>query len=164
MAVKIRPIVLQDAASYRQCFDAVAKEGRYKFEDKAPPLSEVRKRLQLSLQKKTPFLVAVDGERVVGWAAMFSSDAPSLSHNGIFAISLLAEYRGKGLGTKLMAKILKMSQGRFDWATLEVWGKNKHAQKLYKKMGFKVCGRITRQVKLSYGFDDEVIMQKRLRN
>jgi RimJ/RimL family protein N-acetyltransferase len=115
------------------------------------------------LRKKTPFLVAVDEERVIGWASMVSSDAPSLRHNGIFGIGLLPEYRGLGLGTKLMAGVLKLSRGRFDSLILDVFGKNKRAQKLYKNMGFKPCGRITRHVKLAYGFDDVVIMEKRLR-
>ena len=163
MAVKIRPIVLKDAASYRRCWDAVAKERRYVGEYEAPPLSEVRAQLRKNLRKKTPFLVAVDGERVVGFAAVYRPGLPSQSHAGDLGVGLLPAYRGMGLGTKLVAGVLKISRGKFDSVVLVVFRKNKHARKLYKKMGFKPCGGIKKAVKLAYGFDDLLFMQKELR-
>ena len=111
MAVKIRPIVLGDAASLRQCWDAVAKERRYMLWYEAPPLSQVRANLRKSLRKRTPFRVAVDGERVVGWAAVFSPHWPTLSHNGDLMVSLLPDYRRMGLGTKLARSVL-LRRGR----------------------------------------------------
>lgn len=164
MAVKIRPIVLKDAASYRRCWDVVAKERLYITERKAPPLSEVRAQCRKSLREKIPFFVAVDGERVVGSAAVYRRGVPSMSHGGNFGIFLLPEYRGMGLGTKLTAGILKMSRGKFDSVFLEVFAKNKRARQLYKKMGFKPCGRIKDYVKgLAYGSDDALLMQKQMR-
>lgn len=163
MAVKIRPIVLEDAASFRQCYDAVAKERRYLFGYKAPPLSAVQARLRKNLREKTPSLVAVDGERVVGWAAVYRAGVPALSHSGDFAIGLLPEYRGMGLGAKLGAGVLKMARGKFDTLLLTVVRKNKRARKLCKKLGFESCGVEKKAVKLAYGFDDVLIMQKQMR-
>src|SRR5688572_10682290 len=107
MAVKIRPIVLEDAASYRQCFDAVAKERRYLAVYKASPLAEVRANVRKRLREKIPHLVAMDGEHVVGWAIVFRPGLPSLSHNGDLVVCVHPEYRSRGLGTKLAAGILK---------------------------------------------------------
>ena len=61
MAVKIRPVTLEDAASYRQCWDTVARERRHIWWYEAPPLPRLRANLRKSLRQKTPFLVAVDG-------------------------------------------------------------------------------------------------------
>jgi ribosomal protein S18 acetylase RimI-like enzyme len=163
MAVEIRPVVIGDAASYRRCWDAVAKERRYLVEYKAAPLSDVRKSLRASLRRKTSFLVAVDGDRVVGWAAVFSGGWPPNKDSGHFEIGLLRAYRRMGLGTKLAAKILKMSRLKFDSIFCTVLRENVGARKLSKKMGFKLCGTIARGVKLAYGFDDLLVMQKRLR-
>lgn len=164
MAVEIRPIILKDAASYRRCWDAVAKERLYLTEQKAPPLSEVGAQVRKNIRTKTPFLVAVDGERVVGFAAVYRFGLPSLSHNVRFGIGLLPEFRDMGLGTRLMAGLLKMCRGKFDFLYLEVFGKNQRARKLYEKMGFKTCGRIKKYVKgLAYGFDDALLMQKQMR-
>lgn len=164
MAVKVRPIVLKDAASYRRCWDVVAKERLYLTEQTAPPLSEVRALFRESQRKNTPFFVAMDGERVVGFASVFRFGLPSLSHNARLGIGLLPEYREMGLGTKLMAGLLKACRGKFDILYLEVFGKNKRAQKLYRKMGFEACGRIKNYVKgLTYGSDDALLMQKQMR-
>ena len=163
MAVKIRPIVLKDAASYRRCWDAVAKERRYIVEYKAPPLSEVRANVRKTLRKKTPLLVAADGEHIVGFAAVYGFDLPSISHLGDFGTFLLPDYREMGLGTKLMAGVLKMSRGKFDVVRLAVFRKNKRARKLYIKMGFELCGGTKKSVKLAYGFDDMLFMQKQMR-
>lgn len=163
MAVKIRPLVLADAASYRQCWDMVAKEHRYLFWYEAPPLPVVRKNVRRSLRTKTPFLVAVDGERVVGWAAAFSPGEPSLSHNADLMVGLLPDYRRMGLGKKLVAGVLKLCRGRFDSVLFCVFRKNKPARKLSQRMGFEPRGAEAKFVKLAYGFDDLLITQKQLR-
>lgn len=163
MAVKVRPVVLKDAASFRRCWDAVAKERRYIYSYEAPSLPKVRAHLRENLRKKNPILVAVDGERVVGWAVVFRADVPSLSHNGHLAMSLHAEYRGIGLGTELATRILKVSQGKFDSVTCCFFSKNKPARRLSRKMGFALCGREKKFGRLAYGFDDQLIMQKQLR-
>lgn len=164
VVIKIRPITLKDAASYRRCYNAITKERRYFCEFKAPPLSEVKAQLRNNLRKKAPFLVAVDGERVVGFAAVSRFDVPTLNHNARFGIGLLPRYRDMGLGTKLMAGVLKISRGKFDFLYLEVFGKNKRARKLYERMGFELCGRIKKYVKgLAYGSDDALLMQRQMR-
>lgn len=164
MAVRIRPLALKDAASCRQCWDIVAKERRYITERKAPPLSEVRAQARNSLGDKIACLVAVDGERVVGFAAVYRLGLPTLSHNGKFGMFLLPEYRGMGFGTKLIAELLKKCRSKFDVLYLEVFWKNNRARKLYRKMGFEPCGRIKNYVKgLTYGSDDALLMQKQLR-
>lgn len=163
MAVKIRPIVLEDAASYRQCWQIIAKEHLYLVETKVPPLAQIRANLRKNLRLKNPFLVAVDGTRVVGLAFVWRTHWPSLSHNGDLGIRILPEYRGMGLGTKLMTAILKKCRGKIDSVIATVIGKNRQAQKLFKKMGFEHRVRSKNFVKMAYGFDDMVVMQKHVR-
>ncbi len=163
MPVKIRAVVLTDAESLRECWDAVAQERRYIYSYEAPPVSDVRTALRGSSRKKNPFLVAVDGDRVVGWASVSRAEIPSLSHNGHLTMGLHQEYRGTGLGTKLAAEILKVSRGRFDSLTCCFFSKNKPARRLSKRMGFVLCGREKKFGKLVYGFDDQLVMQKLMR-
>jgi ribosomal protein S18 acetylase RimI-like enzyme len=108
-------------------------------------------------------LVAVDGERVVGFAAVYRLGLPTLRHNGRFGMFILPGYRDKGLGTKLVAAILKICRSKFDILYLEVFGKNARARRLYRNTGFEPCGRIKNYVKgLVYGRDDALLMQKQL--
>jgi putative acetyltransferase len=81
-------------------------------------------------------LVAVDGERVVGFAHV--DIERGRSHLGM---ALLAGYRGRGLGRKLL-------NGCVDWSRragahkvdLEVWPHNAAARRLYEGAGFVVEG------------------------
>ena len=60
-----------------------------------------------------------------------SDDMPSL------AISLLPEYRGKGIGTALMRSMLeKVSKQGYNGISLSVQKQN-YAAKMYRKLGFK---------------------------
>lgn len=84
-------------------------------------------------------LVAECDSKIVGavWVRIMndyghiSNDMPSL------AISLLPEYRGKGIGTVLMQSILKtVSEQGYKGISLSVQKQN-YAAKMYKKLGFK---------------------------
>jgi ribosomal protein S18 acetylase RimI-like enzyme len=163
LAVNIRPITLKDVTSYRRCVDAIAKEGRYFVETEAAPLPEMRAQVRRGLKRKNPFLVVTDAERVVGFATVFSSDMPAQLHVAKLGMGLLPAYREKGLGTKLMTAVLKLSRGKFDFMYLDVVGKNRRARKLYEKMGFDLCARLKKTVKLPGGVDDTLIMQKQLK-
>jgi ribosomal protein S18 acetylase RimI-like enzyme len=55
-----------------------------------------------------------------------------------FAISLYEDYRGKGIGTKLMINMLKLlKQKGYKKASLAVQKAN-YAVKMYKKVGFEI--------------------------
>ena len=84
-------------------------------------------------------LVAECDSKIVGavWVRIMndyghvSNDMPSL------AISLLPEYRGKGIGTALMKLMLKtISEQGYKGISLSVQKQN-YAAKMYQKLGFK---------------------------
>ena len=55
-----------------------------------------------------------------------------------FAISLYEEYRGKGIGTQLMLKMLELLKKKgYKQASLAVQKEN-YAVKMYKKVGFEI--------------------------
>ena len=55
-----------------------------------------------------------------------------------FAISLYEEYRGKGIGTKLMETMLKILKDKGYKKTSLAVQKDNYAVKMYKKIGFKI--------------------------
>lgn len=55
-----------------------------------------------------------------------------------FAISLYEEYRGNGIGTKLMETMLKLLKEKGYRKTSLAVQKNNYAVKLYKKVGFRI--------------------------
>lgn len=83
------------------------------------------------------YLVLVDGVRVVGYAGMWII----IDEAHITNVALLPEYRGRGLGEKLMIALMAEARGRGAKSiTLEVRASNSPAKRLYAKLGFICCG------------------------
>ena len=65
--VAIVPIEPGQIGGFRECLDSVARETRYITMIEAPPLPRVTAFVKGNLERRAPQLVAVDGDRVVGW-------------------------------------------------------------------------------------------------
>jgi ribosomal protein S18 acetylase RimI-like enzyme len=86
--------------------------------------------------------VALDGERVVGWADIFPDWAHALAHRGHLGMGVLAAYRGRGLGTRLLSACLaKAASQGLARIELETRVDNTAAIGLYRKLGFIEEGR-----------------------
>ena len=85
-------------------------------------------------------IVADDNGNVVGavWTRIMNDYGHVDDETPSFAISLLKEYRGQGIGTKLMKSMLSLlkEQG-YKKASLAVQKAN-YAVKMYKKVGFNI--------------------------
>ena len=67
------------------------------------------------------------------------------------------EYRGNGIGTKLMAHLVSLAiEARVENITLEVRISNEIARNLYKKFGFREVALR----KFYYGNEDGILMEK----
>ena len=85
-------------------------------------------------------IVADDDGRVIGavWTRIMNDYGHVDDDTPSFAISLYKEYRGKGIGTKMMEQMLELlREHRYKKASLAVQKAN-YAVRLYKKVGFKV--------------------------
>lgn len=81
----------------------------------------------------------VDG-KVVGavWVRIMEDYGHVDNETPSFAISLYKEYRGRGIGTALMVKMLELlRESGYKKASLAVQKEN-YAVKMYKKVGFEV--------------------------
>lgn len=83
--------------------------------------------------------VAEDDGKVVGavWTRIMEDYGHVDPKTPSFAISLIKEYRGKGIGTKLMKKMLEhLKDQGFEQASLAVQ-KSNYAVRMYEKVGFR---------------------------
>ena len=53
------------------------------------------------------------------------------------SIDVLAEYRGKGIGTELMSRVLHIAGNKYKAVSLNVSEENP-AMRLYKRLGFEI--------------------------
>lgn len=85
-------------------------------------------------------IVAEDNGKVIGavWTRIMNDYGHVDDETPSFAISLYKEYRGQGIGTELMRKMISLlkEQG-YKKASLAVQKAN-YAVKMYKKVGFKI--------------------------
>lgn len=110
---------------------------------KAPSLKEEKDWLENKLKdikkKKTIYLLLERNGRVVG-SSDIERKTGRQEHTANFGIVIDREYRGQGLGTKLMSIVLKLAKERMKGLKiiyLDCISYNRGAQKLYKKVGFK---------------------------
>ncbi len=88
--------------------------------------------------ERTYYLLALDGDAVIGYAGTGILDDEAQITNGAVA----PEYRGKKVGAGLMTELIKEAKKRgATRMTLEVRPSNTAALALYQKFGFKDCGR-----------------------
>ena len=85
-------------------------------------------------------LVAEYNNKIVGacWTRIMNDYGHIDNSTPSFAISLYEEYRGKGIGTRLMRSMLKLLKDKgYKKTSLSVQKKN-YAVEMYKKLGFKI--------------------------
>ena len=97
-------------------------------------------------QKDDACLVAVDGDKIIGavWTRILSGEIKGFGnvdeYTPEFAISLYKEYRGRGVGTRLMRAMLALLKEKgYAQAFLAVQ-KDNYAVKMYQKTGFSIVG------------------------
>jgi ribosomal protein S18 acetylase RimI-like enzyme len=84
-------------------------------------------------------LVAEEDGKIVGacWTRIMDDYGHVDNNTPSFAISLYPEYRGRGIGTKLMEEMLKiLKEQGYEKASLAVQKAN-YAVRMYKKVGFE---------------------------
>lgn len=115
------------------------------------------------IRLKSALTICVGG-KPVGMANLYISPFQKLAHQSLFSIMIDEHYRGQGLGTLLMEKLMQAAREdhKIELLHLEVYDGNP-AIGLYKKMGFKEYGRHPRFIKLDKDkYVDKVLMQREL--
>jgi ribosomal protein S18 acetylase RimI-like enzyme len=87
--------------------------------------------------------VVVDGDAIVGFATAGpcrDEDRQGPRHWEVYAIYVLAEHWGRGLGKSLMSRILLRAPSHVADASLWVLADNERAIRFYERMGFVYDG------------------------
>ena len=99
--------------------------------------------------------VAKDNGACVGYAGFWNVSG----EGDVTNVAVLPEYRRRGVGSSLVAEMLKTAESlKLELLTLEVRKSNIAAQKLYEKFGFEILGERKRYY--SDNGEDAYIMTK----
>ena len=127
--------------SLHEALDVVAREKRFLAIMQAPPLEQSLAFYRGLAAARLPHLVAVEGERVIGWADVCALFGEAREHIGVLGMALVPAYRHRGLGAELMRAVIQKSWERqFTRLELNVRADNAHAMALYEKFGFEYEG------------------------
>lgn len=111
-------------------------------------------------------LVAIFDDKVVGWAAL-SKVSNRCVYLGVAEVSIYIdeEYKGKGIGNKLLNELVKLSEKNQFW-TLQsgIIEENFESINLHKKCGFRVLGTREKVAKMSNGIWHDVVLMERRSN
>lgn len=122
-------------------YESEAVAGHCPSAEEAKKDCEISRRMWWSVEPATDWLVAYEGQNVVGTVRVaVTRDGVGVLDN----IAIAKEYRGRGLGICLLARGLSSLVGRTEVVWLDVDHDNVPALRLYRRAGFRVhhhhCG------------------------
>lgn len=139
----IRPSADTDILAVTAIYGHHVSHGTGTFETTPPSADDMRVRRADVLQKNLPYLVAVRGGVVVGFAyANWFKPRPAYRFSTEDSVYVAPDCTGQGIGEALMAQLLADLQRGGIRHVMAVIGdsQNQGSIKLHRKMGFKEAG------------------------
>ena len=155
----MRPITIADVGGFHACVNAVLAERKYLAFLRAFSLKETANFVAHNLEAGNPQLVADAAGEIVGWCDVRRDAIDSYAHVGMLGMGVLAPWRGRGLGERLIRAALDAARSAgFDKVELSVYATNARARALYEKVGFVLEGTRVRGRKVDGVYDDVHMM------
>ncbi len=157
--VQIRPVRETDLGSLRETINSVCSEKWYLATVEGFTQEQSRGFLKHIIDSGLPEVVAVDGDRIVGWCDILPNTTKGFTHVGHLGMGVAGDYRGKGVGRRLLNACLALAAGYgLEKVELEVFSDNIPAVRLYESVGFNVEGLKSNARKLEGRYQDIQLM------
>jgi RimJ/RimL family protein N-acetyltransferase len=159
--IKIAPTAPEHIPGFWHALDIVARERKYLASTQAPPMESTREFVMNNIAARNPQMVALAGGKVIGWCDVRRDHWPAHAHCGTLGMGLLPEYRGKGLGRRLMQATLDAAHREgFVRVELTAHADNLRAIALYEKLGFVHEGVTRDSICIDGRYVDSVVMAR----
>jgi len=159
---QIRPGAVADADGIRTVLNAVVREGGHTILDRVRTVAQERAFLK-TLPARSRLTVAQIGAVVVGFQIIepYVRYTHALDHVASLGSYVLAPARGRGIGRALsQVSFAAARELSFSKLVINVRADNTAAQTFYIGLGFKLCGRLSRQAFVDGGYVDELIYER----
>lgn len=148
--------------SFCKAVDTVAREKKYLASTEGFPLETTRAFVEIIEKNDLAQFYALKDGIVIGWCDILPKSFEGMKHVGSLGMGVLAEYRGKGIGSRLIETTIQHAKTRngIEKIELEVFESNTNAIKLYEKYGFVYEGKRFKARKLDGKYDNIILMAK----
>jgi len=152
-------MTLDHVEGYRRALDVVARERKYLTMLEAQPESDTLHFVKSNLENGNPMMLALASDEVIGWCDIRREFFPSRAHRGTLGMGLLPEWRGRGVGRRLLeATLVQARRSGFKRIELDVHADNPRAIALYEKAGFVREGIVRDASLIDSVFRDAILM------
>ena len=156
----IREISDIDAREVLQIFEMGIETGNATFEKVAPTWNDWKANHHIHSR----FAAEAD-HKIVGWVAL-SAVSKREAYKGVAEISIYLhnDYKGRGIGSAMMEKVIESSEQNGIWTLLAVvFPENIASVNLHKKHGFRVIGTRDKISKINGIWRDTLMLERRSR-
>ena len=156
--VEIKPMESVHWNEVRRIYEEGLDTGNASFQTSAPEWEEWDK---THIQKCR--LIALDNDRVVGWAAL-SSVSDRCVYGGVAEVSVYIsnDARGKGVGKELLRNLIESSElNRFWTLQAGIFPENKASIKIHEENGFRIIGTREKIGQMKGIWRDTLILERR---
>lgn len=145
MMLTVRPATRADAGAIAGIYAHHVLHGTATYEVVPPSQSETEAKIVTVVGRNWPFLVACDGEEVVGYAyATQFRDRPAYAYACENSIYIAHDRRGAGIGKLLLAALLQAAEAHgFRRMVAVIGGGEPASVALHGSCGFEHAGRLT---------------------
>jgi ribosomal protein S18 acetylase RimI-like enzyme len=112
---------------------------------------------------KSFIMVANENDEIFAMVGAYQEDGEKMHHVAyIWGVYVKKEYRGRGLGEKVMRAVLDTlaTNTEIIKVDLNVNTAQISAVKLYQKLGFTIAGTLHQELKVQNSYYDEYVMEK----
>ena len=155
----------EDLPEVVEALNSVIRERKYLLlNDDITDMEEERQWFERGKKEGMLYLIARIGGRVVGGASIHRH-TDKRAHVAEFGVYIKDGYRDLGLGTKLTKTFIEIAKKHgIEILQISAFATNKRALHVYKKCGYKECGRLTRDIRFLDGtYTDRILMELRLK-
>ena len=162
MPFVIRRATDADAEAIIAILEGIASERIYTAISRPWSADQQRQYLVSLSVREATFVAETQRELTIGYQTLelWAPTLDSMAHVGQIGTFLRPEWRRQGIGEALFRSTVDLARERdFLKFVVQVRSCNRSAQRFYQRLGFRECGRLTRQVRIGDQEDDEIIME-----
>ena len=161
-SIAIRKASEADAAALVAIMEGIAAEKIHSAIDVPWTVEQQRAYLASLSDRESVHVAETPSGEIVGFQTLdrWAPSITSMQHVAQLGTFLIPEWRRRGLGRLLFKSTEAFTRSAgYSKMVIQVRASNDSAKTFYRRLGFRACGRLARQVRIEGMEDDEILME-----